>query len=172
MDFESISNIIALLAGGGGLGWLFSWTYSRRKEKAEAESAEAAATKELQDIYQQLVADVKQDRDEQKSYINELKEDRQHLRQERDDLRNHIDNLDNKVRSLERDVARNGRMVEAMRPFLCSRQNCPNRIIMTLTDVEKPARRRKPIKIDNDNCKKRNERNESEGDSETAESLS
>lgn len=65
------------MLGGGGLGYFFSWRYNRRKEKAEVEQAETTAAKEMQDMYQQLIEDVKRDRDEQKAYIVELKEDRQ-----------------------------------------------------------------------------------------------
>ena len=169
MDFETISNVIALLAGGSGLGCLLTWQYTKRKAKAETESAEAAATKELQDIYQQLIADVKQDRDEQKTYINELKEDRQHLRDERDELRSMIDDLDLKVRSLERDVARNGRMVESMRPFLCSVANCPKRQTMSLSDVVIPTKSKRKK---NDSSKEGRQGSQGSGDPTTAEGLS
>jgi DNA repair exonuclease SbcCD ATPase subunit len=86
-SFDTIINILSLI-GGGGLGVFFTWRYSRRKAEAEAETAEASAAKEVQDVYQQLIQDIKTDRDEQKAYISELKEDRRHLRQDRDDLRN------------------------------------------------------------------------------------
>lgn len=117
-----------MLLGGGGIGAVLTWQYSRRKEKAEAESAELNATKELQDVYQQLIDDVKADRNEQKAYIAELKDDRQHLREERDDLRKRQDELEESIRVLQHDVARNGRMVEAMRPFLCGRAGCLDRV--------------------------------------------
>lgn len=130
MEFtmSDIISIVTLLLGGGGIGFFFTWKYSKRKEKAEAASAEAVAAKELQDVYQQLINDIKTDRDEQKTYINELKSDRQHLRNERDELRKRQDNLEEMVRNLQREVARNGRQVEAMRPLLCGRVNCPDRV--------------------------------------------
>ena len=82
---------------------------------------------------QQLVQDIKTDRDEQKAYIQELKEDRSHLRRDRDDLRKRQDELEESVRSLQREVARYGRMVANMRPFLCGRTNCPNRMLVTIS---------------------------------------
>ena len=85
-------------------------------------------------MYQQLIADIKTDRDEQKAYIQELKEDRRHLRQDRDDLRKRQDELEGTVRTLQRDVARNGRMVECMRPFLCGRQGCQDRMSVTISE--------------------------------------
>lgn len=124
ISISDIISIIGLLAGGGGIGCFFTWKYGRRKEKAEAEQAETSAAKEVQDVYQQLITDVKTDRQEQRDYIAELKNDRQHLRQERDELRERIDQTEASVRDLQREVARNGRMVQSMRPFLCSDVAC------------------------------------------------
>lgn len=134
LSITDIISIITLILGGGGAGVFFTWRYSNRKEKAEAESAEMAAAKEMQDMYQQLIDDIKTDRNEQKAYIQELKEDRHHLREERDDLRKRQDALEESVRQLKCDVARNGRMVEAMRPFLCGRKSCPDRMPVTVSE--------------------------------------
>jgi cell division protein FtsB len=135
-NISDIVSIIGLLAGGGGAGWWLTWRYTRRKEQAEAVGAEATAAKELQDVYQQLINDIKTDRDEQKAYIQELKEDRRHLREDRDDLRKRQDQLEEQVRTLQKEVARNGRMVECMRPLLCGRRMCPDRVPVTISDGE------------------------------------
>lgn len=133
MDFDNIITIVGLLVGGGGIGGVLTWGIARRKEKAEAASAEAAATKEVQDVYQQLIADVKTDREEQKAYIAELKDDRAHLRADRDELRKRQDELEGSMLDLKREVARNGRQVEAMRPFLCGKLTCKDRQPVTIT---------------------------------------
>lgn len=140
ISIDSLIALAGLFIGGGG-GAFFTWRFQRQKAKAEAKEAEAqaagadaTAAKELQDVYQQLITDIKTDRDEQKAYIQELKEDRHHLRQDRDDLRKRQDELEEQVRGLQRDVARNGRMVECMRPFLCGRQGCPDRVPVTISD--------------------------------------
>lgn len=147
-SFDTILNILSLI-GGGGLGALFYWRYQRRKAKAEAEEAETAAAKEMQDIYQQLIADVKADRDEQKQYIAELKEDRHHLRSERDELRKRIDQTDEKVRDLQAQVARNGLIVESLRPFLCGLLVCKQRKPVTISadGGAKPKRIKKEKEI-------------------------
>ena len=144
ISIDTILNIVSLL-GGGGIGGFLTWRYTRRTKEAEAEQAETTAAKEVQDVYQQLMADVKADREEQKAYIGELKEDRRHLREERDELRNRIDRTDETVRELQAQVARNGRMVAAMNPFLCARQKCQDRIFATVSDdgEVKPKRVRK-----------------------------
>lgn len=144
---DSFIRLIELLCAGG-LVFILTLRWQRRKamaeaKKAEAEaksadaeanSAEASAAKELQDVYQQLINDIKADREEQKSYINELKEDRQHLRKENGELRERIDTTDETVRQLQHDVARTGRMVEFMRPFLCGDTGCKTRQFISIND--------------------------------------
>ena len=133
INIDTIIAILGLFLGGGS-GAFFTWRYQRKKAKAEAVTAEADAAKELQDVYQQLITDIKTDRDEQKAYINELKEDRNHLRKDRDDLRKRQDDLEQQVRSLQKDVARNGRMVECMRPFLCRKSVCKDRMPVNISN--------------------------------------
>ena len=146
ISLESIIALLGLLLGGGG-GAFFTWRWQRAKAKAEAVAADASAAKELQDVYQQLINDVKADRDEQKAYINELKDDRQHLRKDRDELRDRQDKLEEQVHTLQRDVARNGRMVECMRPFLCGKApECKDCVPVTISsegEVEAKRNRRK-----------------------------
>lgn len=179
MEFtsETIISFVTLLLGGGGIGAILTWRYQRKKAKAEAEQAEAeakqkeaeaekakfeaiqsaaTATKEIQDSYQQLLADMKTDREEQKTYINELKEDRRHLRDERDELRGRQDKLEEVVRGLQRDVARNGRMVEMMRPFLCGREKCPHRVavVVSADGVAEPTETAKTAKTKKKTTKK------------------
>lgn len=134
VNIDTIVAIAGLFIGGGG-GAFFTWRYQRKKAKAEAVGAEANAAKELQDVYQSLVADIKTDRDEQKQYIAELKDDRRHLRQERDELRKRQDDLEETVRSLKLDVARNGRQLECMRPFLCGNTDCDHRRPVAVTEL-------------------------------------
>ena len=144
MEFtlDSIIGILGLLLGGG-CGGFFTWRWQKRKARAEAKTAEADAAKELQDVYQQLINDIKTDRDEQKAYIQELKEDRRHLRDDRNELRKRQDELEEQVRGLQREVARNGRIVECMRPFLCGREGCALRVPVTISpqgEIEKTKR--------------------------------
>ena len=169
ISIESIISIAGLLFGGGGIGVLITWRYQKKKAKAEAKQAEAEAerakfeamqanaqlTKEIQDSYQQLTADLKanletqqQYNDEQKQYIKELKEDRQHLRQERDDLRKRQDKLEKAVRDLQFEVARNSRMVAFMRPFLCGRDGCANRVPVTMPAEDTADAKDEPAEIE------------------------
>lgn len=130
--------IIALLGAltGGGLTGLFYWRENRRKANGEATQTEADAMKSVQDVYQQALAD-------QQTYINQLRETRDHLvadreemRRENNELRQRLNEMDEKVRQLEHDVARNGRMMAALRPFLCGRLDCPSRTAVDLGNAE------------------------------------
>lgn len=153
MEYISLDTIVAILGlfiGGGG-GAFFTWRWQRRRAKAEAKTAEADAAKEWQDVYQQLIEDIKTDRDEQKQYIAELKDDRLHLRRDRDDLRKRQDELEEAVRSLQRDVDRTNRLVEQMRPLLCGLAGeCPNRKPVAPADlgIIKPRAKAKPQSIE------------------------
>ena len=162
LSLDNIITIIGLLFGGGGLGVFFGWRYAKRKARAEARQAEAEAerakyeamqanaelTKTIQDGYQQMLTDQKENMDElrryneeQKQYINDLKGDRRHLREENDELRTRQDKLEAVVRDLQNKVARNGPMVECMRPLLCGREGCAIRQPVTISDageVSKP----------------------------------
>lgn len=174
ITLESIISIVTLLVGGSGITALFTWRYVKKKAKAEASEAEAAAekakfesvqaavnaTKEVQDSYQQLIADMKTDREdqrkyaeEQKQYIEELKEDRRHLRKERDELRERQDKIEKTIRDLQMEVAKNGRKVEMMRPLLCGRAKCPDRMpVTTLETEENEPKRKKCAKNDIEPC--------------------
>jgi chromosome segregation ATPase len=127
------------------------------RAKYEAMQANTQLIKDIQNSYQQLTADLKTNLDtqqeyneEQKQYIQELKEDRQHLRKERDDQRLQIERLtgtmngwkgesDDKIRSLQSLVARNGRLIACIKPLLCGRENCENRVLMSIEPEGKPT---------------------------------
>lgn len=112
------------------MGFLFTWRYSRRRERAEAKTAEVDMAQKVQDTYQQMLDDKNKEVEDNKRLIEELREDRDHYKKDRDELRNELEKLskqflqfkmdDEKEKiAMKRDIARNGRMVECMRPFLC-----------------------------------------------------
>lgn len=148
ISIDTVVSIASLLVGGGG-GAFFTWRWQRAKAKAEAEQAETTAAKEMQDMYQQMLHDQKgynDDQrkyyDEQKQYIAELKEDRRHLREERDELRQRIDDTDGKVRELQQAVERNNRLLAWMRPMLCGKRECTDRMAVTSEDMAVATKKR------------------------------
>lgn len=141
ITLEAIISLVGLLLGGGG-GAFFTWRYMRRKAKAEAEQAETEAQKEKQDYYQQLLEDLKTDREDRKAQNDELRAERDHYKQERNELRDRLDQIDEQVRKMrneyskekaeqDRKIAQLGRRVELMRPFMCADLKCKKRQLVT-----------------------------------------
>lgn len=144
ISIDTLINICSILLGGGG-GAFFTWRWVRAKAKAEAQSAEVNMAKEVQDIYQQALKDKEEEVTDKNRIISELRQDRDHFRQDRNELRKRIDETDEKLRDLQAQVARNGRQIGCMLPMLCGRQNCPDRINVTISpegDI-KPKRTKK-----------------------------
>lgn len=135
---EAIISIVGLLAGGTGIGGFFVWKYTKRKAQAEAKQAEAEAAKaeaeaatEKQNYYQQIIDDVAKDRD--------------YYKQERDDIRSRMDEMarsfmdwrleaDNDRSNMKMEIARLGRRVEAMAPFMCGDLSCKLRKRVILSE--------------------------------------
>lgn len=115
----SIPDILSLLFGGSIIS-IVTWRFARRKAaadakqaEAEAKKAEAEAAQEKQEYYQRMMDDIAKDRDYYKG--------------ERDEYRATIKRYDERMDTMERNQARQGRMIEAMRPFLCSDLSCKRR---------------------------------------------
>lgn len=126
--FESVTNILSLLFGGSLIS-IITWKFARRKAdaeakkaEAEAKAAEAEAQQEKQNYYQQIIDDIAKDRD--------------YYKRDRDEQRTRMDEMDVKFRELQRDVARNGRQIEMMRPFICTDLSCKLRQRGTISDLE------------------------------------
>lgn len=135
ITLDSLISLLGLFIGGGG-GAFFTWRFMRRKAKAEAVTAEVDAAKDLQDMYQQMLSDAKADREDRKQQMNELRQERDHYKQDRNELRDRLDKMDDKFRELQREVARNGRQIENMRPFLCADMKCRKRQFVEMIDLK------------------------------------
>ena len=144
ITLDSILSLLGLFVGGSG-GAFFTWRYLRRKAKAEAVTAEIDATKDMQDMYQQMLEDAKKDREDRREQVEELRADRDHYKQERNELREKMEQLtrsfldwrieaDNDRSKMKMDIAKLGRKVETMVPFMCGDLNCKLRQRVTLSD--------------------------------------
>ena len=136
ITLDSIIGILGLLFGGGALGGIFTWRWQRKKAKAEAQTEEVNMAKAVQDTYQQMLQDKEADLEDRKKVITELREERDHYKRDRNELRDRLDKTDKTVRDLQREVARNGRMVESMRPFLCYDTKCKKRVRVAQSATE------------------------------------
>lgn len=144
ITLDAIISLLGLFVGGGG-GAFFTWRYLRRKAKAEAVTAEIDATKDMQDMYQQMLEDAKRDREDRREQVEELRADRDHYKQERNELRNKMEQLtrsfmdwrieaDNDRRKMKMDIAKLGRKVETMVPFMCGNLMCKDRQRVVLSE--------------------------------------
>ena len=144
ITLDAIISLLGLFVGGGG-GAFFTWRYLRRKAKAEAVTAEIAATKDMQDMYQQMLEDAKRDREDRREQVEELRADRDHYKQERNELRDKMEQLtrsfmdwrieaDNDRSKMKMDIAKLGRKVETMVPFMCGNLTCKDRQRVVLSE--------------------------------------
>ena len=169
ITLDSIIGILGLLFGGGALGGIFTWRWQRARAKAEAKEKEAEAksaevemAQKVQDTYQQMLEDKQKEVDDNHRLIAELREDRDHYKQGYIEFRDQLDKLQKEFRTfrneteeqraqMKRDIARNGRQLECLRPFLCGREDCALRVPVTISqvgDLEKTIRVNKPNDID------------------------
>lgn len=173
ITLEAILSAIGLLTGGG-FGTFFTWRWMRRKAQAEAQSAEAEAkqreaeaeqarieaNKQFQEMYQKMFEDIKENYEEKQGIIDELRLDRDHYKTEAEEYRNQIDKLtrqfldyklenERNILDMKRDIARNGRMVECMRPFMCGlAKECRKFIPVTISANGELERTVRPKSMD------------------------
>lgn len=144
ITLEAIISLLGLFVGGGG-GAFFTWRYMRRKAKAEAVTAEVDAAKDMQDLYQQMLADTKTEREDRKLQMEELRHERDHYKTERNEIRDKMEQLtrsfmdwrieaDNDRSKMKMDIAKLGRKVETMVPFMCGNLTCKDRVRVVLSD--------------------------------------
>ena len=126
ITFDSIIGILGLFIGGGG-GAFFTWRWQKKKAKAEAQTEEVRMAQAVQDTYQEMLEDKQKEVQDNQRLIDDLRADREHYRKENNELRQRQDKTDEVVRDLQMQVARNGRLVEMMRPFLCYDIKCKKR---------------------------------------------
>ena len=136
ITLEAIISFIGLFLGGGG-GAFFTWRWMNRRARAEAKEKEAEAksaevdmAQKVQDTYQQMLEDKQKEVDDNHRLITELREDRDHYKQDRNELRSQLDKLmkdfydfkretEDERQKMKSDIARNTRIAESSRPFMC-----------------------------------------------------
>jgi SMC interacting uncharacterized protein involved in chromosome segregation len=122
-----ILSVITAIGGFEAIKYFFNRKSEKKKSEAEANSAMANVLKEMTESYQVFIEDTKEKIEDDQKYIRILKDEREELRQR-------IDQTDEKVRELQRDVARNERMMEGLRPFMCGVLGCKRRKPVTISE--------------------------------------
>lgn len=97
----------------GSLTWVATIKWTRKQ-------AEADAMESVQNVYQELIDDLKKERED-------LKRDREELKHENQSLREELRSFHGRMGELELKCNENNRRIEQMMPYLCYCKNCPNR---------------------------------------------
>ena len=114
------------------------WRASRRKANGEAKQTEAQANKEAQEYYNTTLADVNRT-------LNEVREERDHYKEDRNTLRDENEMMVQKYKELQKqltemeiaykkDIARLGRRLDCLSPFLCGVAGCLHRKRVNMMD--------------------------------------
>ena len=136
ITLEAIISLLGLFVGGGG-GCFFTWRWMNRKAKAEAKEKEAEAksaevdmAQKVQDTYQEMLDDKNKEVEDNHRLIAELREDRDHYKKGYVEMRDDMERLSKDFydfkqstikerEKMKSDIARNTRIAESSRPFMC-----------------------------------------------------
>jgi chromosome segregation ATPase len=110
-------------------------------------------------MYQQMLADAKTDREDRKQQIEELRAERDHYKTDRNELRERMEQMarsfmdwrieaDNDRSQMKLSIAKLGRKVEMMAPFMCGDLSCKHRqrVVISENGEIKTKRPEKPTK--------------------------
>lgn len=160
ITLESIISFIGLFISGGA-GAFFTWRYQKRKAKAEATNAEVDTVKNMQEAYDKMFQQVNHYLDDATTKVEGLRQERDYYKHRLDETQEKFDkfnrnvmewkqNTDDTIDDLKRKVARNGRQIEMMRPFMCGKLDCATRQPVVISDdgVVKKARANKSADIE------------------------
>ena len=136
ITLEAIISLLGLFVGGGG-GCFFTWRWMNRRARAEAKEKEAEAksaevdmAQKVQDTYQEILEDKQKEVEDNHRLIAELRSDRDHYKQGYIEMRDEVEKLTKDFNDFKRetmeerqkmksDIARNTRIAESSRPFMC-----------------------------------------------------
>lgn len=161
ITLEAIISFIGLFVGGGA-GAFFTWRYQKKKAKAEAESAEIDAAKEMQGLYKQMLNDANEYLEDARSKVDGLRQERDHYKQDRDELRVKVDNLvkmfyelkttsEKERAQLRIDISTLQSQLKGMVAMTCSVQDCKLRqVILFDFDKKKPKSKKQDIEPSNE----------------------
>jgi len=145
ITLEAIISLIGLFVGGGA-GAFFTWRYQRKKAKAEAESAEIDAAKEMQGLYKQMLADANEYLEDARNKVDGLRQERDHYKQDRDEQRKEIEKLtklyyeiktdgERERSRLKVDISRVQNQLKGIIPFTCTVPDCKLRRMMETAEL-------------------------------------
>ena len=159
ITLEAIISFIGLFVGGGA-GAFFTWRYQKKKAKAEAESAEIDAAKEMQGLYKQMLTDANEYLEDARSKVDGLRQERDHYKQERDELREKVDKLTKMFYELKTEgekeraqlrvsIATLQSQIKGIVGLTCTVQDCKLRQVIVLDEKKKKGEKREIEPVQN-----------------------
>ena len=163
ITLEAIISLLGLFVGGGG-GCFFTWRWMNRRARAEAKEKEAEAksaevdmAQKVQDTYQEMLDDKNKEVEDNHRLIAELREDRDHYKQGYMEMRDEVEKLskdfydfkretEDERQKMKSDIARNTRIAESSRPFMCGlAPDCSKCVPVIISDegTVKPGKKSK-----------------------------
>ena len=144
MDWlTNIPDWLSLIFGGSIIS-IVTWRFARQKAAAEAKEAEAKAKQAEAEAKKAEAEAMKEKQDYYQRMADDLAKDRDYYKGERDEYRKTIKQYDERMNLLERNQARQGRMIETMRPFLCADLSCKKRKRVVASDIEEVEKTIRP----------------------------
>ena len=122
---EFVLAVLTLIFGGG---WIFTYHAYKRKNEGEAMQSEAQGWEAVQQVYQKAIADYDK-------YSEDMRTEREVLKAENKELRERYKKTDDEIIDLKKKVARQGRRLDALSPFLCGVVGCVNRKRVALSSL-------------------------------------
>ena len=112
IDIYNIINTIVTVFVGGG--WFIYYKSNKKKADGEATSAEAGGWEAQQKVYQHTIEDLEKSCDFIRKDRDLLRKENEELHKENMELRKRIGTLEDKILDMQKEIARNGRRIEAL----------------------------------------------------------
>ena len=126
-----------------GTGWLFTWRAHKRQENAKARQSELEATKTEQDMYQEMLTDVREHNEVLRKFNREISAECEQLRTRIAENEKRIREQDEKIReqdgklsAQENKIATLEHRLELMTDMMCGKSNCQQRTKVFLSPVD------------------------------------
>lgn len=112
IDIYNIINTIVTAFVGGG--WFIYYKSNKKKADGEASEAEASGWESQQKVYQHTIEDLEKSCDFIRKDRDLLRKENEELHKENMELRKRIGTLEDKILDMQKEIARNGRRIEAL----------------------------------------------------------
>ena len=112
IDIYNIINTIVTVFVGGG--WFIYYKSNKKKADGEATAAEASGWEAQQKVYQHTIEDLEKSCDFIRKDRDLLRKENEELHKENMELHKRIGTLEDKILDMQKEIARNGRRIEAL----------------------------------------------------------